>query len=63
MTELKPCPFCGGTSVDVKYEPYPVPNHYIVCNYNKGGCGASSGCDYTVEEAIEAWNRRVGEEE
>lgn len=61
MTKLKPCPFCGSTSVDVKDDYHPVPNYYAVCDYNKGGCGASSGYCRTEEEAIEAWNRRVNE--
>lgn len=32
---------------------------FIVCNFNKGGCGASSGWYPTVEEAVIAWNKRA----
>ena len=75
MNELKPCPFCGGTRLfvgtvaeiemqDENHEDYVFNRqHYaVVCNYNDGGCGASSGVVYKSEEgAIEAWNRRAGE--
>lgn len=53
--ELKPCPFCGGQNILGFYS--------MVCNVNKGGCGASSGYFSTVEKAIEAWNRRVSDED
>ena len=36
--------------------------YIIVCNKNKGGCGASSGYYPTKEKAIEAWNRRIKDE-
>lgn len=32
---------------------------FIVCNFNRGGCGASSGWYPTVEEAVVAWNKRA----
>lgn len=31
----------------------------IVCNKNKGGCGASSGYYPMAERAVKAWNRRI----
>ena len=34
----------------------------VVCNVQKGGCGASSGYYLTKEEAAEAWSRRAGEQ-
>lgn len=34
----------------------------VVCNFNKGRCGASSGFYTTKERAIEAWNRRAYEQ-
>ena len=36
--------------------------YLIVCNTNIGGCGAASGLYDTKEEAIEAWNRRCGDD-
>jgi hypothetical protein len=35
---------------------------YVVCVAQKGGCGASSGYYDTPEEAVQAWNRRAGEQ-
>lgn len=32
----------------------------VVCDVNKGGCGAASGFMPTEEEAVRAWNRRGG---
>ena len=68
--ELKPCPFCGGQNIAVDSckgleecenfeECSSSEYHAIVCNWNKGGCGASSGYYLTLEKAIEAWNRRA----
>lgn len=33
--------------------------HTVVCNINKGGCGASSGYFETEERAAKAWNSRT----
>ena len=51
MFELKPCPFCGDDANIV------TGNTWVHCM----GCGAETDYYDTVEEAIEAWNRRVGE--
>ena len=62
-SKLKPCPFCGMT--------YPVnlmcrkgkdgwrDKYFVLCEYDSGGCGAESGWYHSIEEAEEAWNRRV----
>lgn len=54
--ELKPCPFCGGTNIAVaKEDEWEVM--CMDCYVNVGAC-----CSYYTEaEAIEAWNKRVGE--
>lgn len=54
MTELKPCPFCGGTNIAVaKEDEWEVM--CMDCFANVGAC-----CSYYTEaEAIEAWNKRV----
>lgn len=56
MTELKPCPFCGGdmlfvgTIAEVEMQDEDHPDYYynnnryiVVCDYTEGGCGASCG--------------------
>lgn len=32
--------------------------HFVVCDAQKGGCGASTGWYISAEEAAKAWNRR-----
>ena len=73
--KLKPCPFCGKkhtaeieSCVELEdCENFISCNDYpyktVVCNVNKGGCGACGGYYPTKSEAIEAWNRRAGEQE
>lgn len=58
MTELKPCPFCGGAAIQ-------VGGGMVECSqcYANGGTfvhvlGEHNDPD---KEAIEAWNRRVNE--
>lgn len=41
-----------------KFESNPCNYYTIVCNVNNGGCGAASGYFPTIEQAINAWNRR-----
>lgn len=48
MTDLKPCPFCGGEA------DYFVPT-FIQCNK----CGARSGYYDTYAAATAAWNTRA----
>lgn len=56
--QLKPCPFCGGTAF-MWYTNDNYPSPYVVCN----SCTAMQKIHRfkTVDEAIEAWNRRVYE--
>lgn len=53
MPKLKPCPFCGW-EVIWKYE---TNDYEFKCKCSK--CGASSDSYGKLQEAIEAWNRRV----
>ena len=53
MSDLKPCPFCGGEaqcSEDLRFHI-----SWVYCP----GCGAASGYRNTEAEAIEAWNTRA----
>jgi Lar family restriction alleviation protein len=52
MTELKPCPFCGGKAETYDYY---FNEWYIGCVE----CSCDLGVFDTKEEAIEAWNKRV----
>lgn len=58
MTELKPCPFCGGEAAVIKHTfiGYGEDYYQPVCL----DCNASKA-DYryrTKEAAINAWNKR-----
>ena len=33
----------------------------VVCSYQDGGCGASSGYESCPAKAVEAWNRRTND--
>ena len=73
--KLKHCPFCGGTKLfvgtvaeieftdeyDSNYDLYNG-QYQVVCDYNAGGCGASSCCCESEGAAIAAWNRRAEHE-
>ena len=57
MTDLKPCPFCGGEGVVQRreYKGY-METFGVVCF----DCCAETRPFYnTEEEAIKAWNRRA----
>lgn len=55
MTELKPCPFCGGEAELVIDGTDDCPCIWVQC---KNGCCSIRFCE-TEAEAIEAWNKRV----
>lgn len=69
MAELKHCPFCGGAAEELYIKRkklfakflYPYVTHvvYIRCKV----CAATSAVKWTRENAIEAWNRRAGEQD
>ncbi len=64
MTELKPCPFCGGTPHQTKsYNEYDEGTYY---SYKCRDCGAKSGEKYARETCPifyaglrDDWNRRT----
>lgn len=51
MSELLPCPFCGGEA-----EEYAIAGCGMI---RCGNCGASIGGTFT-KDATEAWNTRTG---
>ena len=54
--KLKPCPFCGGEA-EIRGKK---PNRtwvWILCR----SCRSESHGAYSEEEAIDQWNRRVGD--
>ena len=61
MTELKPCPFCGGEGcIPVHVSPGDAIRFGVVCL----DCGCETRQFYETEaEAIEAWNNRTGEQD
>ena len=55
MTELKPCPFCGG---EAEIFVSDITDRALVyCR----GCDAQIKMQQNEQEAIEAWNKRVSE--
>lgn len=63
MADLKPCPFCGGKAQLDHNQGGILTRSYVRCN----SCGCKTW-EFTISteessdmEAIEAWNRRVGD--
>lgn len=55
MTDLKPCPFCGGVHVEIVNQgSMPDDPHVVQCD----DCDASAS-GMSADEAIAAWNRRA----
>ncbi len=71
MNSLVHCPHCGETDcLEVTNgaefsghdeEDYPHSPFAVVCNANKGGCGAMGGFAPTKETAAIKWNQRSAE--
>lgn len=58
--KLKPCPFCGRTSAVIIHSGKYVT---VTCSFSYRGCGASTACKLTKDDAIEAWNTRADTQE
>jgi hypothetical protein len=63
---LRSCPFCGSTTAPcvTRYWNdavgcYEEHQWQVICNFNDGGCGGSSGVRDSEPGAIDAWNRRA----
>lgn len=63
--KLKPCPFCGGAmKCDYKFRPLRYAIVHVSKFYWSDRCyGGTDYCYESSEDAIDAWNRRVGETE
>ena len=64
MSDLKPCPFCGGTNIHVESEIDDFGNEtwsYICCYDCLSSFFHQEAC--CEEDNIRAWNRRVGKDE
>lgn len=66
MDKLKPCPFCGGTSIRLEKNEYTdsgcdgkiiatATRQRIYCSL----CACGTTWWYYEEDAIEAWNQRA----
>jgi len=55
VSELKPCPFCGGKVELENHRAYPDTFYSILCK----GCIFRTEWIAPKERVIEAWNRRV----
>lgn len=57
MTELKPCPFCGGKNAWVAENR--MDDLFIGYNVHCNGCGVETNYTKDKDKAIESWNRRA----
>lgn len=55
MTELLPCPFCGGEARESGERFENTILSWVYC----ASCGAAGGYRHTEAEAIAAWNTRA----
>ena len=56
MSELKPCPFCGGEAEYREYRKTPTESSGIVMCKT---CRSENGCIRLKKEAYDAWNKRA----
>ena len=58
MSELKPCPFCGGGAIKWTHSGYGDFTKQVRCAV----CGAGTNYFSKMDDAIKAWNRRKEEQ-
>lgn len=59
--KLKPCPFCGGEGC-IRYIAVCELPYFAECD-NEYCIAGDSGVSFALEkEAVEAWNKRAGED-
>ena len=62
-TELKPCPFCGGTAEMIKIPHIPRGTDYTPRCKHTWCCGRLTKKWARKEDAIRFWNRRTDNEQ
>lgn len=57
MRELKPCPFCGGKIIKIKFESsdFSSERHFLECQ----SCYIEASYNTCIDSAIALWNERV----
>ena len=56
--QLKPCPFCGGDA-ELEHDTTFTNRFYVKCRE----CAESTYGFHTLDEAIDAWNSEVNDEQ
>jgi Lar family restriction alleviation protein len=56
LNSIKPCPFCGGTSVSVMFNEMSARVLCAECNT----LGPEACPKQTFENAVKVWNQRLG---
>ena len=62
ITDLQTCEMCTNFEQDDLCPNFEYPGAcgvFVVCDHQKGGCGAATGWHQFPEEAAEAWNKRA----
>lgn len=54
MPKREPCPFCGGTDLEVAES---ILSYFVVCM--DSNCEAQGPRRYSLPESIKAWNKRA----
>lgn len=59
MSDLKPCPFCGNTDIEIRETFTDYGEKWLYCKCPLGiGCGAMSGAAENETVARNKWNIR-----
>lgn len=64
MSELKPCPFCGGNAKMFSAKANAAGTRFVYwveCNGSMCKCSPKTENYYTKEEAAKAWNKRASD--